>query len=44
MVENGVAAVVFEIPPILVLLRNLHSPQGVTLGVLESIMFVSLVS
>ncbi len=29
MVENGVAATVFEIPPILVFLQNLHSPRCV---------------
>lgn len=29
MVENGVAAIVFEIPPILVFLQNLHSPSCV---------------
>jgi len=28
-VENGVAAIVFEIPPILVFLQNLHSPRCV---------------
>jgi len=29
MVENGVAATVFEIPPFLVFLQNLHSPRCV---------------
>jgi hypothetical protein len=33
MVENGVAAIVFEIPPILVFLQNLHSPRVGCIGI-----------